>query len=144
MAALAEEKVDVSQAANRKITSIAQDIIYVTLLDRFGHGISQSQLAEWDAVLARQQTERQQQKQHTYQGAFVPSNISSTSTIVIYWDNNDLLEGTSSGLTTSHFTNGIVVQREVHTAELPPGQPHLGHQQHARSARPRSVKPSED
>ena len=131
-------------ALNRRVQSIGQDLIFcaskgqvktpkhvalpialkhitgssqfVTVMNRFGHGISESQLEEVDTALAEKHIcERE------HHGAVIPSNIQPTSFITLCWDNNDIAEETASGLGTTHCTNGIVVQRQV-TTVLP--KPH--------------------
>ena len=41
------------------------------------------------------------------------------SSAIFCWDNNDILEETLSGRGTTHCTNGIVIQRKVHTCAKP-------------------------
>ena len=92
----------------------------MTILNKLGHGVSQSQLSEWDAATAEKQLQEQQD-----QAAFIPSNIDPTLYVTFCWDNNDILEETASGLGTTHCTNGIVVQRCVDScAPPPPTGPH--------------------
>ena len=79
----------------------------VTLLNRFGHGMSESQLLECETAMA----ERQIQQQNAGV-AIVPSNIRSSGFVTFCWDNNDINEETPSGSGTTHCTNGIVVQRQ--------------------------------
>ena len=49
--------------------------------------------------------------------ALVPSNKVGKLCYGL-WDNNDINEETLSGTGTTHCTNGIVVQRQVHMVEL--------------------------
>ena len=136
---LSEKVKGVSTAIRRRILSIGQDLVYctsrgkvktpkhvalplalkhitgstraVTILNRFGHGISESQLSEYESAMAYRQI--QQQEAHM---ATVPSNIKSFGFTVFCWDNNDIHEETPSGAGTTRCTNGIVVQRQVSTA----------------------------
>ena len=125
-----------NQAMHRRILSLGQDLIFnatrghiktakhvalpialkhlngstqaVTILNRFGHCMSETQLREYETGMAQQQLELQ------YQGnAFLPSNIHAGGYVSLCWDNNDLLEETKTGTGTTHCTNGIVVQRLV-------------------------------
>ena len=145
---LAQKVTSNQHADHRRVLSIAQDVIFcttkgqvkppkhvalpvalkhitgsetvVTILNKLGHGASQSQLSEWDAATAEKQLQEQQ-----HQAAFIPSNIDPTSYVTFCWDNNDILEETASGLGTTHCTNGIVVQRCVDScAPPPPTGPH--------------------
>ena len=88
----------------------------VTLLNRYGHGLSASQVQEAEASMARDLLE---------QGgpgadAFVPSSIKPCSFVQVCWDNNDVLEETLTGTGTTHCTNGIAVQRQTHLAKCKP------------------------
>ena len=126
----------------RHISSIGQDILYsiskgrvktpkhialamavknltgssqvVSLLNRFGHSISYSELMNLESSLALEQTRRDQL------GIIIPSNIKPDVFTTFCWDNNDLSEQTLSGSGTTHCTNGILIQRRVHTCEPPP------------------------
>ena len=110
---------DVAPNIHRVILSLAQDLVYsvsrgriktpkhvtlpmtvksltgnaelITILNRFGHGISYSQVEELETSLA----EREIQKQRN--GILVPSTCSIGVPGVFCWDNNDLLEETLSG-----------------------------------------------
>ena len=62
----------------------------VTILNKFGHSISDSQLREWDAAMAEKQLELQKD-----QATLIPSNINSLSFVTLCWDNNDILEETA-------------------------------------------------
>ena len=61
-----------------------------------------------------------EQTQRAQQGIILPSNIKPNVFTTFCWDNNDLSEQTLSGSGTTHCTNGILLQREVHTCEPPP------------------------
>ena len=88
----------------------------ITLLNRFGNGLSAPQVSKFDMVMA--ESVMCQQRQHA--DVFVPSNISPLSHVTYSWDNNEINEETLSGAGTTHCTNGIVIQRLVHTACWPP------------------------
>ena len=105
-----------NSSTHQRVLSLSQDIIYcttkgrikppkhialpvalkhltgsekvVTLLNRLGHGISQSQLSEWDAATAEKQIQAQQ-----LQAAFIPSDISRMSYVTFCWDSNDIFAG---------------------------------------------------
>lgn len=55
-----------------------------------------------------------------HQAAFVPSNITRDSFVVLCWDNNDINEETLTGAGTTHCTNGIAIQRQVQTVQQAP------------------------
>ena len=87
------------------------------MLNRFGHGVPASQLAELETDIAERLLEEQ-----PCGAAFIPSTISRTSGIFVSfaWDNNDINEETLLGEGTTHCTNGIIVQRQVQGCALPP------------------------
>ena len=60
------------------------------------------------------------QVQKDREGALLPSNILPGVFTNFCWDNNDLNEQTLSGSGTTHCTNGILIQRRVHTCQPPP------------------------
>ena len=63
----------------------------VTILNRFGHGLSYTQIEELETALAERELERQRE------GVLLPSVCSSGVPGVFCWDNNDLQEETLSG-----------------------------------------------
>ena len=115
---------------DRKLTSIAQDILYlaskgrvatpkhmalgmairhwtgssnlITLLNGFGHSISHSAVLEYDTALANMELTRNN---------IVPDGFKPEVHTTLIWDNNDFMEETRSGAGTTHNTNGIIVQR---------------------------------
>ena len=92
----------------------------VTLLNRFGHGMSMSLVQEMDTALA----ERQLELAGTG-NVPLPSNIDALTSVVLATDNNDILEDTPTGANTTHCTNSILVQRPLPSvAALPSNQPH--------------------
>ena len=91
----------------------------MTILNRLGHGILESQLEEIETALAMKNIREKEQ-----QGTALPSITHSSTFVTVCWDNNDIAEETVSGLGTTHCcTNGIVVQRQVSTALPKPKLP---------------------
>lgn len=137
-----DEKVDVEEHCRRIVLSLAQDLSYnvshgrqktpkhvalpltvknltgsrevITLLNRYGHGISYDQVLEIETRLGENHLEAQEH------GVVLPSVVSPNVFSTFCWDNIDLLEETLSGRGTTHCTNGIVVQRQVAGCDLPP------------------------
>ena len=137
-----DEKVDVEEHCRRIVLSLAQDLSYnvshgrqktpkhvvlpltvknltgsrevITLLNRYGHGISYDQVLEIETRLAENHLEAQEH------GVVLPGVVSPNVFSTFCWDNIDLLEETLSGRGTTHCTNGIVVQRQVAGCDLPP------------------------
>lgn len=64
----------------------------VTILNRFGHALSYSQIEELETALAEREIAKEQH------GIIVPSACSMGVPAVFCWDNNDLLEDTLSGM----------------------------------------------
>ena len=112
-----------------RVLSIAQDILYcarqgwiktpnvllpiavqhltrnaqvVTLLNKFGHGMSYSQVEEVETALAEEDLKDE--------AVPLPTNIDGGASVVLAVDNN-LLEETTTGAKTTHCTNSIVIQR---------------------------------
>ena len=138
------EKVELASESDRcHVLSVAQDIIHcvirgriktakhvglplamkhisgsakvVSLLNRFGHGLSATQMQEVEARMAQQLIA--QRSSSTEKDVFVPSNIQpGTPFVQVCWVNNDLLEETLTGIGTTHCTNGIAIQRQVQLA----------------------------
>ena len=104
----------------------------VTLLSRFGHGLSASQVQEVETEMAQQLLDKRTPS--TNSDVFVPSNIQPESFVQFCWDNNNILEETLTGTGTTHCTNGIAIQRKIHMpmAEpcLPPVQPTAAKSRH--------------
>ena len=140
-----DEKVNVDENCQRLVLSLAQDLLYnvskgrmktpkhvalpiavknltrskevITLLNRYGHGISYDQVLEIETALAESHIEAQEH------GVILPKVICANVFSTFCWDNIDLLEETLSGRGTTHCTNGIVVQRQVMGCALPPAVP---------------------
>ena len=86
----------------------------INSLNRFGNGLSATQLSEVETGMAEKLV--QQQTQHG--DVFVPSNINPSMFATFCWDNNDINEETLSGAGTTHCTNGIVIQHQAKVQEL--------------------------
>ena len=80
----------------------------VTILNRLGHGISYTKLEEYKTAIAEKKIERQ------LDGIVLPSNCQHDIPATLAQDNNALPEETLSGTETTHYTNGIVIQRQAH------------------------------
>ncbi|KAK2561691.1 hypothetical protein P5673_015048 [Acropora cervicornis] len=96
------------------VKSLTGNAELVTILNRFGHALSYSQIEELETALAEKERAKEQH------GIIVPSACSMGVPAVFCWDNNDLLEETLSGKGTTHCTNGIVIQRKPLTCAPPP------------------------
>ena len=140
-----DERVNVDENCQRLVLSLAQDLLYnvskgrmktpkhvalpiavknltgskevITLLNRYGHGISYDQVLEIETALAESHMEAQEH------GVIIPKVICANVFSTFCWDNIDLLEETLSGRGTTHCTNGIVVQRQVAGCALQPTVP---------------------
>ena len=75
----------------------------VTLLNRFGHSCSYSQVLELEAAM---------EDQVECRDSVLPFNIALTDIVVCHkcWDNFDMTEETPSGFSTTHSTHGISIQ----------------------------------
>ena len=73
------------------VKSLTGNVELITILNRFGHGLSYSQVEEVETALAETQIAKQQN------GVFVPSACHPNVSGVFCWDNNDLQEETLSG-----------------------------------------------
>ena len=80
----------------------------IKTLNRFGHGISYSQMEENDTALCLQKL-----AQGLNERVVLPSSIKANVFTNLAWDNIDRLEETLSGHGTSHRVNGIAVQPRV-------------------------------
>ena len=72
------------------VKSLTGNVELITILNRFGHGLSYSQIEEVETALAEMQIAKRQN------GVFVPSVCYSDVAGVFCWD-NDLQEETLSG-----------------------------------------------
>ena len=73
------------------VKSLTGNVELITILNRFGHGLSYSQIEEVETALAETQIAKQGN------GVFVPSACHPNVSGVLCWDNNDLQEETLSG-----------------------------------------------
>ena len=134
---LAISRATVKPTLRRKLLAIAQDIIFVmskghiktpkhvslamtmknltgsaqviSLLNRFGHCVSYPEVLEMESNIMNKVLTNSKNL------IILPSNIYPNVFATFCWDNNDLNECTTSGLDITHCTNGIVIQRQVHT-----------------------------
>ena len=132
----ANERIRTEDDIHRRIVSISQDIVYaahggrvptpkhillpsavhhltrsaqiVTMLNRFGHGVSLSYVQEMNTTLADVQL-----KLSRIGDVPLPSAIDHSSSVVLATDNNDILEDTPTGANTTHCTNSILIQRVI-------------------------------
>lgn len=81
----------------------------ITLLNHFGHGVSATQLEEFEKCPAEQHLKDQDLSQDA---GFIPSTVYPGAFLTLCWDNSDLCEETLSGKGTTHCTNGIAIQRQ--------------------------------
>ena len=90
----------------------------IQILNRFGHGISYSQLEENETALCLQKLAQLK--------VTLPTSIKPHIFTNLAWDNIDRLEETLTGKGTSHQVNGIAVQAKVHGPFLPAVElPHI-------------------
>ena len=74
------------------VKSLTGSAELVTLLNRFGHGLSYSQIEELETAIAEQQIT------NLRNGVLLPTACSPSVSAVFCWDNNDLQEETLSGI----------------------------------------------
>lgn len=119
----------ISESDEKKVVSIAQDLIQVAtcgrtlthkslalgvaarqitgsqrlvqLLNQFGHCCSPDLLYKHDSALT---------KAISNNSTFIPRNITIDLPTTLVWDNNDFTEETLSGKGTTHVANGIIIQ----------------------------------
>ena len=127
---LHEGFVETSPENDRKLVSIAQDILYlsskgriatpkhlalgmtirhwtgssnlISLLHGFGHCVSHPTVLQYDTALASMELSK---------NSIVPVGFHPKVHTTVVWDNNDFMEETISGTGTTHNTNGIIVQQ---------------------------------
>ena len=98
----------------------------VLMLNRFGHGISLSQIQEIDTALAKEALA-------TADNVPLPGHFEKNVSVLFAADNNDFLEETRTGANTSHVTNSIVIQRTVLSVPLCPSAQQKLRTKHCRS-----------
>ena len=86
------------------VKTLTNNVELVSILNRYDHGISHSQLEEINTALCMQKMAT------TTSEISLPANIQPHVSTTLVWDNIDRLEETLSGEGTSHRVNGIVVQ----------------------------------
>ena len=127
-----DEKVKINASDERKVVSIAQDLIYadskgrkqthkslalgmavrqitgsvrlLTILHGLGHTAAGSTVSKHDTALAITSIQDQGDE------IKIPRNINPSAFTTIVWDNNDFNEETLSGKGTTHVANGIILQ----------------------------------
>ena len=96
------------------VKTLTGNVEVIKLLNRLGHGISYSKLAEIETALCLRKTESEEEM-----AVILPANVYTGVPTTLAFDNIDGLEETLSGGGTSHRVNGIVIQPMVHTVEAP-------------------------
>ena len=101
------------------VKTLTGNVEIIKLLNKFGHGVSYSQLEENETALCLQKLAAS-----LNQKVALPACIKPHVFTNLAWDNIDRLEETLTGKGTSHRVNGIAVQPKVygpdlHRAELP-------------------------
>ena len=89
------------------VKSLTGNTNLIRILNRFGHGVSYSQVEEIDTALCLQKQDL------SNDNVPLPVNVYPGVFTTLAWDNIDRLEETTSGEGTSHRVNGIVVQPKV-------------------------------
>ena len=96
------------------VKTLTGNIEVIKILNKFGHGVSYSQLEENDTALYLQKMAAS-----FNQRVALPASIKPYVFTNLAWDNIDRLEETLTGKGTSHRVNGIVVQAKVYGPYLP-------------------------
>ena len=110
------------------VKSLTGNVELIKILNRFGHGISYSQMEELDTALCLQKLEEEEEK-----GISLPANINPGIPTVLAYDNIDRNEEKLTGEGTSHRINGIAIQENISAAPLPQEKKNL------RKAKQRSI-----
>ena len=87
----------------------------IKALNRFGHGMSYTQLEENDTALSLQKLAAGLNER-----VLLPTSIKPHVFTTLAWDNIDRVEETLSGKGTSHRVNGVAVQPTVFGPDPPP------------------------
>ena len=85
------------------VKTLTGNVELLKILNRLGHGVSYSKVAEIEVALASQKLSEAE--------TIVPSAIQRNIPATLVFDNIDRLEETLSGSGTTHRVNGIVVQQ---------------------------------
>ena len=99
------------------VKSLTGNVEVIRMLNRFGHGVSYSQLEENDTALCLQKIAA-----NLNQTTILPGTIQPYVFTNLAWDNIDRLEETLTGGGTTHRVNGIAVQPRVFGPHPPPPQ----------------------
>ena len=127
---------NISSKVHRLVLSLAQDLIHcvsrgriktpkhvllpttvksltgnaevISILNRFGHGLSYSQIEELETSMAEVQITKEQG------GIFIPSSCSPDVPGVFCWDNNDLQEETLSGRYDRYVVRNAIYRSFIH------------------------------
>ena len=99
------------------VKSLTGNVELIKVLNRMGHSISYSKLEELDTALCLQK-----QTQGAKKEAILLSTCHPSVPTSLAFDNIDHLEETLSGGGTSHRVNGIIIQPQVTTVNLPPSE----------------------
>ena len=84
------------------VKSLTGNVELIKILNRLGHGISRSKVAEIEAALAMQKISNT--------ASILPAGIQTNVQVCLVFDNIDRLEETLSGDGTTHRVNGIAIQ----------------------------------
>ena len=114
----------------RTVKSLTGNVEMIKILNRLGHCICYSKLEELDTLLYLRKISQDLDK-----GIILPPSTHPCIPTILAFDNIDRLEETLSGGGTSHRVNGIIIQAQISTAELPPFQI-PAYKKKARSIRP--------
>ena len=95
------------------VKTLTGNVELIRTLNKFGHGVSYSQLEENDTALCLQKLAAGNQ------GLALPSSIKPYVFTTLAWDNIDRLEETLTGKGSSHRVNGIAVQARIYGPHLP-------------------------
>lgn len=96
------------------VKTLTGNVELIRTLNKFGHGVSYSQLEENDTALCLQKLATGLNHR-----VALPSSIKPHVFTTLAWDNIDRLEETLTGKGTSHRVNGIAVQARIYGPHLP-------------------------
>lgn len=96
------------------VKTLTGNVELIQMLNRFGHGVSYSQLEENDTALCLQKM-----ASNLNQSPILPEAIKPNVFTNLAWDNIDRLEETLTGEGTTHRVNGIAIQPRVYGPHLP-------------------------
>ncbi|KAK3738575.1 hypothetical protein QZH41_001183 [Actinostola sp. cb2023] len=99
------------------VKTLTGNVEVIRMLNRFGHGVSYSQLEENDTALCFQKLAA-----NLNQTTILPGTIQPNVFTNLAWDNIDRLEETLTGKGTTHRVNGIAVQPRVFGPHPPPAE----------------------